>query len=287
VPVAELGDHEIAYDIIGEGQPWVITPGGRFSKDYGGIREFAQALAERGRKCLVWDRPNCGESSVNFRGGSESVMQADALAALLRHLEFGPTIIVGGSGGSRVSLLAAARHPDVLAGLGIWWIVGEPFGNMSLANGYCWPSLTAAWNGTMEDVANLDTWEEVTRRNPRNRERFLSEDRERFVETMQHWGHEYCTCGGELVAGLTNDQASAMSAPILVFRSGASDMSHTRTTSERVAANLPNARLVEPPWGDREWMDRLAAAGTGGALFERWHLLVPQLIEWADENVTS
>lgn len=285
MPVAEIGDQEIAYDVIGEGQPWVITPGGRFSKDYGGVREFAQALADRGRRCLVWDRPNCGESSVNFTGESESVMQADTLASLLRHLDFGPTIIVGGSGGARVSLLTAARNPDVAAGLGIWWISGGPFGNMSLANVYCWPSLTAAWNGTMEDVAGLETWEEVTRRNPGNRARFLAQDREQFLQTMQRWGHAYCACGDPLVPGLADSEAAAMALPILVFRSGESDMFHTRATSERLAANLPTARLVEPPWGDREWIERQQSAASGGALFDRWHLLVPQLVEWADELV--
>jgi pimeloyl-ACP methyl ester carboxylesterase len=285
MPVAELGDQEIAYDVIGEGQPWVVTPGGRFSKDYGGVRDFAQALAEQGRKCLVWDRPNCGESSVNFTGESESVMQADTLGALLRHLDFGPTIIVGGSGGARISLLTAARNPDIAAGLGIWWISGGAYGNMSLANVYCWPSLTTVWNGTMEDVANLETWDEVTSRNPGNRDRFLAQDRETFRDTMQRWGHAYCGCGDPLVPGLTDEEAAAMTVPILVFRSGQSDMYHTRATSERVAANLPNTRLVEPPWGDREWIERQEASAAGGALFERWRLLVPQLVEWADETV--
>jgi pimeloyl-ACP methyl ester carboxylesterase len=285
MPVAELGDQEIAYEVFGEGQPWVITPGGRFSKDYGGVREFAEALAERGRKCLIWDRPNCGASSVNFTGVSESVMQADTLGALLRHLDFGPTIIVGGSGGARVSLLTAARNPDIAAGLGIWWISGGPYGNMTLANVYCWPSLQAVWNGTMDDVAGLETWQEVIQRNPGNRDRFLAQDRGEFRETMQRWGHAYCACGDPLVPGLTDEEAGAMNVPILVFRSGASDMWHTRATSERLAEHLPNARLVEPPWEDREWLDRMASAQQGGALFERWHLLVPQLVEWADENV--
>jgi pimeloyl-ACP methyl ester carboxylesterase len=287
VPVAEFGNQEIAYEIIGEGRPWVVTPGGRFSKDYGGVREFAQALAARGQKCLIWDRPNCGESSVNFTGESESVMQADTLAELLRQLDFGPTIIVGGSGGARISLLTAARNPDIAAGLGIWWISGGPFGNMSLANVYCWPSLTAVWNGTMEDVAKLETWDEVTRRNPRNIERFVAQDRQQFRDTMQRWGHAYCGCGDALVPGLSDEVAAAMTVPILVFRSGESDMFHTRATSERVAATLPNTRLVEPPWGDREWIERQASSAAGGALFERWHLLAPQLLEWADETVKS
>jgi hypothetical protein len=31
---------QIAYDVVGEGPPWVITPGGRFSKDTPGVREL-------------------------------------------------------------------------------------------------------------------------------------------------------------------------------------------------------------------------------------------------------
>ena len=96
MPVAKQGELEIAYDIIGEGQPWVITPGGRFSKDYGGVREMAEALAEHGKKVLIYDRLNCGASSVCFTGDSESEMQADSLAQLLRQLDFGPTVIIGG-----------------------------------------------------------------------------------------------------------------------------------------------------------------------------------------------
>ena len=46
-----------------------------------------------------------------FGGTSESEVQADALGALLRHLDLGPTVIVGGSGGARVSLLAARATP--------------------------------------------------------------------------------------------------------------------------------------------------------------------------------
>ena len=77
-----------------------------------------------------------------------------------------------------------------------------------------------------------------------------------------------------------------MTVPILIFRSGESDMFHTRATSERLAANLPNARLVEPPWGDREWIERgESSRERGGALFERWHLLAPTLVDWADEVV--
>src|SRR5689334_6637871 len=71
MPVVELDGIEIAYDLVGDGgQPWVLTPGGRFTKEVGGLPEMAQAIAATGRQVVLWDRPNCGASSVVFRGRS-------------------------------------------------------------------------------------------------------------------------------------------------------------------------------------------------------------------------
>lgn len=273
----------ISYEVIGEGRPWVITPGGRFSKDYPGVREFAEALAQEGNQVLIWDRPNCGESDVAFTGTSESAMQADTLAALLTQLDMAPAVIIGGSGGSRISMLTAARHPEVAAGLALWWISGGAFGLMSLGVHYCGQSLLAAWQGSMEDVVALPEWEEVLRRNPSNRRRFLDLDRLEFIATMEEWMLAYYPSGDELVPGLPSGDASGLDVPALVFRSGESDAFHTRLMSEQVAAGLSNSRLVEPPWGDREWIERGLAAQSDGSLFDRWYLLVPQLSEWARE----
>jgi hypothetical protein len=71
----------ISYEIIGDGRPWAIAPGGRFTKDYPGVRELAEALARESNQVLIWDRPNCGESDVCFTGLSESAMQADSVAS--------------------------------------------------------------------------------------------------------------------------------------------------------------------------------------------------------------
>jgi hypothetical protein len=38
---------------------------------------------------------------------------------------------------------------------------------------------------------------------------------------------------------------------------------------------------VEPPWGDREWIERGTAREQTGGLFVRWPLLAPMLQEWA------
>ena len=285
MPVADLDGVELTYELVGEGQPWVLTPGGRFTLDVGGLPEMARALAATGRQVLTWDRPNCGASSVVFDGPSESEVQADALGALLRHLDLGPTVIAGGSGGARVSLLTAARNPDVAAGLAMWWISGGVPGLLQLANYYCMPSADAAWHGGMEAVVGLDQWQETIAKNPRNRDRFLAMSREDFLAVMDRWAVAYCPCEDALVPGLDAADIDRLTVPILVFRSGASDMSHTRATSEALAAGLPGAELVEPPWGDDEWNERRAAIEETGSLFVRWPLLVPQLTEWADRTI--
>lgn len=282
MPIAEIDGLRVAYDLLGEeGDPWVITPGGRFSKDSPGVRGLAAALAETGKHVVVWDRPNTGASDVCFEGSSESAMQADTLAALLRELDLGPAVIAGGSGGSRVSLLTAARHRDAARAIAVWWISGGPYGLLSLATHYCGNSIAAAWRDGMAAVADLPEWSEVLERNPDNRARFLAQDRGEFIATLEQWMLAYCPRPGELIPGVTDDDLRALDLPALVFRSGASDPHHTRATSESLAALLPRAELVEPPWEDREWNERMAAAATGEGLFARWPLLALQLADWS------
>ena len=281
---ARVDGLRIRYEVVGNGgRPWVLTPGGRDSADTPGLRELAETLAARGHQVVLWDRPNTGASDVCFEGDSESTMQADVLAGLLAHLDLGPTVIAGGSGGSRVSLLAAARHPERAAGLALWWISGGVVGLIGLGTHYCSGSIRAAWTGGMEAVVALPEWAEVLERNPDNRARFLAQDPATFVATFERWMAAYCPCGDELVPGLADDDARALYLPALVFRSGASDLNHRRETSEQVAALLPRAELVEPPWGDTEWVERQAArnAGDAAGLFVRWPLLAPILDDWA------
>jgi len=275
----------IEYEVIGTGRPWTITPGGRYSKDDNGIRQLGEAIAAAGYSAVIWDRPNCGASDVCFRGPNESAVQADALAGLLRHLDLGPAIIAGGSGGSRVSLLTAARHPDVARGLAVWWISGGVYGLMTLGVYYCGGSLSAAWHGSMEDVAALDEWQEVIRRTPSNRDRILAQDREEFITMMERWMEVYCPNPDEVVPGLPNEDVTrTLTLPSLVFRSGASDLAHTRATSERLAEVLPTVELVEPPWGDTEWNQRHTPEAQAEGLFAHWPLLATQLLEWADRH---
>lgn len=268
----------IGYELFGEpgGRDWVITPGGRYSRDYPGVREFATELSRLGHRVLIWDRPNTGESDVLFAGSSESGMQAAFLAALLKELEFTSAIIVGGSGGARVSLLTAANHREVAAALAVWWISGGTYGLLNVAMSYGGKAIPAAWNGGMEAIVALPEWNEVLEKNPANRERFLALDPREFITVLERWMATHCTCEGDLVPGLPNAVARSLDIPTLVFRGGASDPIHTRATSEQLADLVPAARLVEPPWPDTVWIDSKL-----GQRFVTWPQLAPILHDWA------
>jgi pimeloyl-ACP methyl ester carboxylesterase len=274
----------IGYDLIGSGErAMAITPGGRTSKDTPGVRELAAKLAEGGYRVLVWDRPNCGESDISFAGESESVLNADTLAGLIRALELGPTLLVGGSAGSRVSLLTASRHPADVAGLFLLWITGGPIGLATLCGVYCGDAAVTAIRRGMEAVADMPAWKEQLERNPGNRARLVNHDPYEFVEIMQRWAQSFFPEQGSPVPGLVPKDFAALKMPVTILRSGESDMHHTRATTDQVHALIPGSHLAEPPWGDNEWNERMAAAAKGEGLFARWPLLAPQILDFAKQ----
>lgn len=274
----------IAYELLGkEGDPAVaLTPGGRFTMDTPGLRELAEELIKGGRRVLIYDRPNCGRSDVCLRGESESEMQAEALMGLIRALDLGPTVIAGGSGGARVSLLAAARDPEICSHLAVWWISGGPIGLMQLATYYCGEAATLASRGGMEAVLNATSWAENFAKNPQAKEAILKMNPDKFIEVMQKWAAAYAPSDISPVPGMKPVDFARLTMPVLVFRSGRSDLSHTRATSEWVHRLIPHSTLMDPPWGDNEWNERSAAvqAGKEKGLFTSWPKLAPILLDF-------
>ena len=278
----DIGGIGISYDVIGTGERTIaITPGGRSSMDTPGIRHLAETLAAAGCRVLIWDRPNTGASDVCFAGETESIQNADALAGLVRALDFGPALLVGGSGGARDTLLTAIRHPDVVDRLFLLWISGGAIGCTSVAYFYTHDAAFAAATGGMEAVAALPGWSEQIARNPANRDRILAQDPVAFVATMQRWAGAFLPRDGAPMPGVTAADLAGIAAPAIVLRSGASDIHHARATSEAVAALIPSATLAEPPWGDREWLDRMVAQTRGEGLFANWPRLAAQILAFA------
>ncbi|PLK26178.1 alpha/beta fold hydrolase [Novosphingobium sp. TH158] len=279
MPRADVNGASLAYEIIGNGSRAVaITPGGRFSKDTPGVRALAEELAQHDCRVLIHDRPNCGESEVLFTGESETRQNADALAGLLRATGLGPALIVAASGGAREAIVTAIHHPDVVSGLHLQWLSGGGIGIATLPVFYCADAALAAATHGMEAVLDLPGWQEPLSRWPANRDRLLSQDRDRFVATMRRWADAYYP-GDAPIPCVTRAQLAAITIPVTILRSGASDLHHPRETSEAVAALIPGAILAEPPWGDREWLERLddSMAGRGG-LFVNLPKLVPSVL---------
>ena len=94
----EINGGDVVYEFVGPdtGEIIVVTPGGRFSKDYGGVHELANKLATRGKRVLLWDRPNCGRSDIQLYGQSESHMRSETLAKLLDKIGVKDKVIAAG-----------------------------------------------------------------------------------------------------------------------------------------------------------------------------------------------
>ena len=277
----------IEYELSGDagGQPVVLTPGGRFTMDSPGIREMAAVLAQAGKRVLLYDRPNCGKSDVCLAGTSESENQAEALAGLIRALDLGPMVIAGGSGGSRVSMLAASRYPELCSHLALWWISGDPIGLMQLATYYCGEAATLASRGGMAAVLQATSWAENLAQNPRAKEAILSLDPDKFIAVMQRWAAAYVPSDISPVPGMKPVDFARLTMPTIVFRSHPSDLSHTEATSLWVHRLIPQSRLLDPPWRADEWNYRSASvqAGTEKGLFESWPMLAPDILALAGE----
>jgi pimeloyl-ACP methyl ester carboxylesterase len=277
----EVGGLELDYELIGDaGAPaLVLTPGGRYPRDTPGVPQLGRIFADAGYRVLLWDRPGCGASDIGFTAPTESVMNADALVGLVQALDLGRITLVGGSAGSRISLMAAARMADQVDKIAIWWLSGGPVGLAGLAWYYCGDQIAAASKGGMEAVAALPSWAEQTRRNPRIRDILLRQDTDSFIARMQSWGAAFGYRDDTPMPGMTPDDFARLTMPILIFRSGKSDMAHTRRTSEWVHELLPNSTMMEPPWPDQEWNNCSEIPNEPGrGRFERWPLIAPDVL---------
>ena len=82
---------------------------------------------------------------------------------------------------------------------------------------------------------------------------------------MRDWADWFFCAPGMPISCVRAGELEGHQGPRSWFlRSGASDFHHTRETSEAVAAMIPGAQLQEPPWGDREWIERLQGSFNEG-----------------------
>jgi 2-hydroxy-6-oxonona-2,4-dienedioate hydrolase len=284
----EVNGGIVVYEWVGpdDGEAVVVTPGGRFSKDVGGIHELANALAEGGKRVLLWDRPNCGRSDIQIFGQSESHMRAETLGAMLKQLGVEQVSVFGGSGGARDSIVFTLMYPELVTRLATWHIVGGNYSSMSLAGVYILNELRAVRSGGIEAVINLGGvagggWKQLIKDNPRNADRLRAIGTEEFHRVMNRWLDAFTPKPNEPIPGVPNYQFADIKVPTLVIRGGINDYDHPKRTSLEVYSLIPGARLIEPPWPEDAWEVASKKRNEGtGALFDPWVQAAPVLLDF-------
>jgi 2-hydroxy-6-oxonona-2,4-dienedioate hydrolase len=286
--VFEINGGNVVYETLGkEGEFIALTPGGRYSKDIEGLRPLAKKLVDGGYRVLLWDRPNCGKSDVQFYGQSESHMRAETLHALITGLGIGPCIIAGGSGGARDSMLTTMLYPEIVRKLVVWNIVGGVYGSFALGAYYVMPTIHAARALGMAGLLRLPEWKELIAENPRNEDRILAQDSDEFLKVMLRWLNAYVPKPGQTIPGVPDEMFDDIKVPTLIIRGGENDWDHPKRTSLEVSCLIKGAKLIDPPWPEDAW-ERASEARAAGKvkrfnMFDTWVQAAPAILKFLDK----
>lgn len=284
----EINGGNVVYEILGdkegEGDVIALTPGGRFSKDIPGLRPLAEALVAGGYRVLLWDRPNCGASDVQFYGYSESHMRAETLMQLITKLDIGPCIIAGGSGGARDSMLTTMLYPELVTKLVVWNIVGGVYGSFVLGGHYIVPSILAVRGLGIRGLLHIGEWRERIAENPANEQRILDIDADEFLKVMLRWLNAFVSKPGQTIPGVEDNMFDDIKVPTLIIRGGKDDWDHPKRTSLEVSCLIKGSELIDPPWPEDAWEragEKFAASGGKDfCLFDTWVQAAPPILEF-------
>ncbi|BBX53263.1 alpha/beta hydrolase [Mycolicibacterium poriferae] len=281
----EINGGNVVYEILGkDGEFIVLTPGGRFSKDIPGLKPLAKKLVEGGYRVLLWDRPNCGKSDVQFYGQSESHMRAETLQQLITTLDIGPCILAGGSGGARDSMLTTMLYPELIRKLVVWNIVGGVYGSFVLGSYYIVPSILAVRGAGMKAVAQIAEWQERIADNPDNEARILSQDPDAFLKLMLRWLNAFVPKPGQTIPGVEDEMFDNITVPTLIIRGGENDLDHPKRTSLEVSCLIKGSTVIDPPWPEDAW-ERAGEARASGKvkrfnMFDTWVQAAPAILDF-------
>src|SRR3984885_7255185 len=283
--VVEINGGNVVYEILGETGDFIaLTPGGRYSKDVPGLRPLAEELVRGGYRVLLWDRPNCGKSDVQFYGQSESHMRAETLMHLITKLDIGPCIIAGGSGGARDSMITTMLYPELVTKLIVWNIVGGIYGSFVLGSYYIIPSILAVRGTGMDGVVKVQEWRDRIEENPDNKQRFFDFDKDDFLKVMLRWLNAFVSKPGQTIPGVEDEMFDRIQVPTLISRGGENDMDNPKRTSLEVSCLIKGSKLIDPPWPEDAWEraseDRAAGKVKHFNMFDTWVQAAPAILEF-------
>ncbi|WP_431231077.1 alpha/beta fold hydrolase [Mycolicibacterium psychrotolerans] len=283
--VLTINGGNVVYEILGEAGDFIaLTPGGRYSKDIEGLRPLAEELVKGGYRVLLWDRPNCGKSDLQFYGQSESHMRAETLHGLITGLGIGPCIIAGGSGGARDSILTTILYPEIATKLVTWNIVGGVYGSFVLGSYYLVPSILAVRGLGIKGLLHVDEWKERIAENPANKERILAMDPDEFLRVMLRWLNAFVPKPGQAIPGVDDEFFGDINVPTLIIRGGENDWDHPKRTSLEVNCLIKGSTLIDPPWPEDAWErageDRASGKVKHFNMFDTWVQAAPAILDF-------
>ncbi|MBB3602908.1 pimeloyl-ACP methyl ester carboxylesterase [Mycolicibacterium sp. BK556] len=283
--VMEINGGNVVYEILGDTGDFIaLTPGGRYSKDIEGLRPLAEELVKGGYRVLLWDRPNCGKSDLQFYGQSESHMRAETLHGLITGLGIGPCIIAGGSGGARDSILTTILYPEIATKLVVWNIVGGVYGSFVLGSYYLVPSILAVRGLGIKGLLHVDEWKERIAENAANKDRILAMDADEFLRVILRWLNAFVPKPGQAIPGVDDEFFGDIKVPTLIIRGGENDWDHPKRTSMEVNCLIKGSTLIDPPWPEDAWErageDRASGKVKRFNMFDTWVQAAPAILDF-------
>ena len=256
MPATTIRGVDINYEILGDRGPWVaLQPGGR--RAGASLRPLAAKIAEAGHRVLIYDRRNCGASSIAIDGDSENEEWAEDLHELLMKLDALPAYVGGSSSGCRLALILALRRPDDVRGLLLWRVTGGQHAAVHLANQYYTSHIEAAKSGGMAAVCAMDHWTEVIDANPASRAVLMAMDPQDFIARMTRWRRSFDAGAEHPVIGLSPAELRGMAMPACIVPG--KDPVHPLPAGQAAHRLMPNAEYVEVVTEPRATLDEAFA----------------------------
>jgi pimeloyl-ACP methyl ester carboxylesterase len=149
-------------------------------------------------------------------------------------------------------MLTALFHPEVVARLVLWNIIGGIYGNMVLAWTQVLTQIPVVQRLGMEGVARLPDWKQQIELNPANRERLLAFDPHEYEKVMLTWLNAFVPRPGQTVPGIEDDEFGRLTVPTLIISGGEDDLDHPKRMSLEMSTLIKSSTLVDPP-GPGPW----------------------------------
>jgi pimeloyl-ACP methyl ester carboxylesterase len=250
--VAHIRGIDIHYEILGDRGPFVaLQPGGR--RGATGVKSLGQKIAEAGNRVIIYDRRNCGASSIAIEGESENDEWAEDLHELLSGLDALPAYIGGSSSGCRLAMVLTLRRPEDVRGLLLWRVTGGAYAAERLTNQYYTSHIEAAQQGGMAAVCAMEHWSELIKANPTSRARLMAMQPQDFIARMTEWRRSFAAGAEHPVIGVSPAELRSMIVPACIIPG--SDRVHPRRPGQVAHRLMPNAEYHEVLTEDRDDLD--------------------------------